>query len=248
MYRQIRIVSGVIEAAWHSTGHTRVRAAAIGLAGVLVAAAAVSGSIPAANGVITACYKKSGGVLRVIDTTITTCDPNNEVAVSWNQVGPPGPAGPAGPPGIQGPEGPQGFPGAQGPAGPTGPAGVSRATFATGPSFIFPGPTFAKVIAKNLPEGNWALFATATLTGISIGLSDFDGRCQLRNAAGFALGAQAVQSTRFQDGYAATLAANGGISLGPGGGEISLWCRVTGAATGGFSAGQITAVEVGSFF
>ena len=53
---------------------------------------------------------------------------------------------------------------------------------------------------------------------------------------------------RFEDGYVTTLAANGGISLGPGGGEISLWCRVTGAATGAFVAGQITAVEVGSFF
>ena len=194
MHRQIRIVRRVFEAARRSTARTRLRAAGTGLAGVLVAAAAVSGSIPGANGVITACYKKSGGVLRVIDPAITTCDPNNEVAVTWNQVGPQGPAGPPGPQGpqgIQGPEGPQGFQGAQGPAGPAGPAGVSRATFATGPLFTFPGPAFSKVIAKNLPEGNWALFATATLVGVSSGLSDFDGRCQLRNAAGFALGVQA---------------------------------------------------------
>jgi hypothetical protein len=114
--------------------------------------------------------------------------------------------------------------------------------------FFFPGPAFSKVLAKNLPQGNWALFSTATLGGSSSGLSDFDGRCQLRNAAGFALGVQAVQSNRFEDTYETTLAANGGISLGPGGGEISLWCRVTGAATGSFVAGQITAVEVGSFF
>ena len=99
-----------------------------------------------------------------------------------------------------------------------------------------------------MPEGNWALFATATLQGTSSGHGSFDGACQLRNAAGFAIGTTARTLDSFDDVYSTALAMNGGISLGPGGGEVSLWCRVEDAPTGFFNAGQITAVQVGSFF
>ena len=53
-------------------------------------------SIPDSNGVIHGCYKTSNGSIRVIDSPAVQCDPRNETAISWNQVGPQGPAGPAG--------------------------------------------------------------------------------------------------------------------------------------------------------
>jgi len=44
------------------------------------------------NGVITACYGKSGGTLRVIDTTVTNCR-SNETKLEWNLTGPAGSPG-----------------------------------------------------------------------------------------------------------------------------------------------------------
>jgi hypothetical protein len=71
-------------------------------------------TIPDANGVFHACYLKSGGTMRVIDNSVTTCR-STETAIAWNATGPQGPAGPAG---STGPAGPAGQTGATGPAGP----------------------------------------------------------------------------------------------------------------------------------
>ena len=68
-------------------------------------------TIPDSGGVIHGCYKKSGGAVRVIDSSVTSCV-SNETALDWNI------RGPAGPQGAIGPEGPQGAEGPQGPAGP----------------------------------------------------------------------------------------------------------------------------------
>src|SRR5262252_8472306 len=110
--------------------------------GLLVACVAAAGiafaTIPDSVGVIHGCFNKSGGNLRVIDSSVTSCG-SNEIAVNWNQSGPMGPQGSVGPAGPQGPMGlmgPAGPAGAQGPTGPTGPAGpagssgTSAATFA----------------------------------------------------------------------------------------------------------------------
>jgi len=51
-------------------------------------------TIPDSNGVIHACYNKSGGSIRVIDDSVTKCS-SNETSLSWNVTGPPGPIGPA---------------------------------------------------------------------------------------------------------------------------------------------------------
>jgi hypothetical protein len=68
-------------------------------AGVGVAAAA----IPDSNtGIITACYQKQRGMLRVIDAEAGESCRNSERQLSWNQQGPQGPQGPAGPPGVFG--------------------------------------------------------------------------------------------------------------------------------------------------
>ena len=45
-------------------------------------------TIPAANGSIRACYQKTDGQLRVIDST-EACR-TSEIPISWNQTGPQG--------------------------------------------------------------------------------------------------------------------------------------------------------------
>jgi hypothetical protein len=88
-----------------------------------VAASAAFGAIPGSNGVISACYGKQLGVLRVIDAEAGKTCTSLENPISWNQQGQPGPAGPAGAVGATGPRGPKGDPGAQGPKGDQGPQG-----------------------------------------------------------------------------------------------------------------------------
>ena len=89
------------------------------------------------GGVITACYNRTNGELRV-ETTTVPCR-NHEERISWDQVGQQGPpgekgdTGPAGAQGIQGPAGPQGETGSTGPSGATGPTGPQGATGDAGP-------------------------------------------------------------------------------------------------------------------
>ena len=85
--------------------------AALALGGVAYA------TIPS-NGVINACYLKSGGTLRVIDATSTKCSAK-ETSLNWNVQGAAGPTGPVGPDGAAGPTGP---------AGPAGISGYERVT------------------------------------------------------------------------------------------------------------------------
>src|SRR3954464_6088409 len=79
---------------------------------VLALVAAVGGgafavaAIPAADGSIKACYKKSGkqkGSLRVIDSKKRCA--RTEKTLTWSQNGSPGAAGPAGANGQTGPKG-----------------------------------------------------------------------------------------------------------------------------------------------
>lgn len=92
---------------------------------VAVAGGMVVANIPAANGTITGCYHKNNGQLRVVESA-SQCNPS-ELALTWQQQGPPGPQGPIGPQGATGPQG------LTGPAGPQGPAGIS----AGGPPFVW---------------------------------------------------------------------------------------------------------------
>src|SRR5262245_55096900 len=88
------------------------------IAGVVLTKA----TIPDTKGVIHGCYSKSGGSIRVIDDSVTTCNAN-ETSLSWNTTGPMGPQGPIGPQGLTGLAGPQGPLGPTGPIGPQGPEG-----------------------------------------------------------------------------------------------------------------------------
>ena len=81
-----------------------------GVVATIVVALAASGvafaTIPS-NGVISACYTKPGGNMRVIDATTGSCGPK-ESSLNWNVQGATGPQGPAGEQGPAGPEGPAG--------------------------------------------------------------------------------------------------------------------------------------------
>ncbi len=92
------------------------------LGGSLVAVAQVTRTIPGRDGVIHGCFNSTNGDLRVIDPTTEKCR-KHELAIFWNQTGPPGPKGDRGPTGSQGPAGPAGPPGPKGDTGPAGPAG-----------------------------------------------------------------------------------------------------------------------------
>ena len=100
-------------------------ALAAGLA-VLVAGGGVAlATIPDSGGVISGCYAKRDGGLRVIDAPSALCK-SSETALTWNKTGPQGSkgdSGPQGPKGDQGAQGPQGLKGNTGPAGPAGPQG-----------------------------------------------------------------------------------------------------------------------------
>src|SRR5947207_13386670 len=78
------------------------------LAGILALAAGVAyATIPDSNGVIAACYSRTSGSLRVIDSSSQACSAT-ENPITWNHTGPTGPQGPAGPQGAPGPQGPAG--------------------------------------------------------------------------------------------------------------------------------------------
>lgn len=74
---------------------------------LLTIAGVAYASIPN-NGVITACYLKSGGSLRVIDSTVTDCR-SNETKLEWNLTGPAGPPGQDGANGTNGQDGVSGY-------------------------------------------------------------------------------------------------------------------------------------------
>jgi hypothetical protein len=87
-------------------GHWRLGAFVAATIGVTAGGIAYA-SIPDGSGVIHACYKKSGGTLRVIDDSQQFCD-SNETPIQWSQTGPQGIPGPQGPTGPTGPTGPAG--------------------------------------------------------------------------------------------------------------------------------------------
>jgi hypothetical protein len=87
-------------------------------------------AIPSTAGVITGCYTKTSGALRLIDTDLKQACTTKEAQLTWNQTGPQGPKGDTGAqgsqgvPGAQGLQGPKGDTGAQGPQGEAGAQGI----------------------------------------------------------------------------------------------------------------------------
>jgi hypothetical protein len=130
---------------WHPRG--RNIGAILGVCLALLLGTAALAAIPGAGGLITGCYNRTSGALRVIDAQAVPAQKctTKETQLTWNQTGPQGLTGPQGTPGLQGPQGlpgpqglkgdtgatgPQGLPGV---AGPTGPIGATGATGPQGP-------------------------------------------------------------------------------------------------------------------
>lgn len=113
-----------------------MRSSVVGTRGTLVTmsviAVALAGGAAYAlipqDGIISGCYAKSTGVLRVIDAAVSSCR-TGETALSWNQQGVQGPQGPEGP---EGPAGADGAPGENGQPGPAVDFVVGRVTLTTG--------------------------------------------------------------------------------------------------------------------
>jgi hypothetical protein len=136
---------------------------------VLVMAGVVAyASIPDANGIIHACYKRSSGTLRIIENAEQCRE--NETSLTWNQTGPQGPAGVVGPAGLQGPAGPQGQEGPPGPEGPQGPPGRS------GQLTTLSGSGFVSIPCSNTnetaPVHNLSFTKATASTRLRIGYSD----------------------------------------------------------------------------
>jgi hypothetical protein len=86
----------------------RWAAATIALALLFAVGSTVAlASIPGSDGLISGCYAKVGGDLRVIDASSSSCK-SNEIEIEWNQQGP---RGPQGEPGLEGEQGPPGLSG-----------------------------------------------------------------------------------------------------------------------------------------
>ena len=111
--------------------------AAVGaLVGMLLAGGVAFATIPGADGLISGCYEKRLGILRVIDAEAGKRCTNLETPISWNQRGPAGQQGPPGEKGLagdRGPQGPQGLEGPKGEGGPGGPQGVQGPQGEPGP-------------------------------------------------------------------------------------------------------------------
>lgn len=119
----------------------------VGIAACAVFGIAVVADIPNSNGTIHACYKRNNGDVRLVDGP-SDCR-NNELHISWKQVGERGPAGPQGPQGPVGPQGSQGSIGPQGPAGSPGPQGSQGPA---GPSSLGPSGTAIVPIFPSGPQ------------------------------------------------------------------------------------------------
>ncbi len=236
---------------------TKFRAATGVLAGMVMTAGLAAATIPASDGVITACYSRSGGALRVIDASVTNCKPS-ETRLTWNQEGPQGPpgpqgpagpAGPAGPDGPAGPQGPAGETGATGPAGPagetgaTGPAGISAAKFATNSAAITE--AFSLIAEMALPQGSWVVLATAVVTANASDLELVGGACELRVNATSVIGAASWQDeTEFDASF--PLPLNGGLIVTDDFDNVGVYCKSSFAP--GIAAGvQMVALQVGGF-
>jgi hypothetical protein len=76
-------------------------------AGVLALGGVAYATIPS-DGVISGCYLKSGGTLRVIDATTGKCSPK-ETSLNWNVQGPAGQDGDDGEDGLDGAPGLSGY-------------------------------------------------------------------------------------------------------------------------------------------
>jgi hypothetical protein len=138
----------------------RLVLAALGVAAALVGGGVALATIPGSGGVITGCYAKATGTLRVIDTSSAQCKAG-ESALTWNQAGPQGPKGDAGPQGPKGDTGPQG---PQGPKGDVGPLGLQGPPGPQGPQGPISSPGYVEAFYRTGYEGSPITWVEGTAT------------------------------------------------------------------------------------
>jgi hypothetical protein len=156
---------------------SRLVAAGLVLGGV-VSGGLLFATIPDQAGVLHGCYSRSGGTVRVIDNSVTTCKAS-ETALRWNVTGPKGDEGVPGTPGA---------PGSPGDRGPSDAYVVDRNGNFSATSLN--GATFINLVSMSLPAGSFVVNATGLVTGDdTFGVA----QCAIRSPAG-ALG-HAVQQT-----------------------------------------------------
>lgn len=169
----------------------RTTIAVLTLAGVCAAVSVAYATIPSSN-VIDSCYARSGGSLRVIDSTVTTCK-STETSLAWNVQGPKGDMGPAGP---QGETGPQGATGAAGPkgdkgdTGPAGPAGTSDVYVAEASGGWVEGKHTTSRASLSVPAGKYLINATARF--VNLDDDPQDGDCVLSTGDRADVGAEGL--------------------------------------------------------
>lgn len=144
-------------------------------AGAIAVLAGVAWSvIPSEDGEIWACYKKSSGIVRIIDEA-KSCT-RDETRISWNQ------------------QGLQGLPGEKGDTGEPGAAGmavggyVQRTLEDNNPVTLAVGSqtTVASLTLPEPPAGG-GYFLTATFEVVNKGIADADMVCNLGNRMGYPL-------------------------------------------------------------
>ncbi len=116
---------GVLGSKAHYLSHSKVAVAGVSTVATLALAGGVAlaaGGIPGAGGVISACFDKTNGNLRVV-ADLSLCR-NSELPLTFNQTGQQGPQGIQGPPGPKGATGATGAQGIQGIQGIQGPQGI----------------------------------------------------------------------------------------------------------------------------
>jgi len=135
-----------------------------------VFAGAAYAAIPSPDGVIHACYLRSGGALRVIDASVTNCK-SGETSLNWDQQGQPGPSGAQGEqgePGQPGPQGEQGEPGLPGEQGPPGDDSTRTVSGAINPDGSSQAPT-DDFTSERLGDGHYRVtFAPGVFDTIPI--------------------------------------------------------------------------------
>jgi len=241
--------------------------AALAVATLIATSTIVSAAIPGTGGVISACYDKQSGLLRVMDAAggVPKSCVKTENALSWNQQGPKGDQGNTGP---QGPQGPQGPTGATGPTGPTGATGATGPTGPTGPqgpagegsavrivfqgSHHFEGGTYEEISHIDLPEGTYALTARIELRGAwntVNGSGTMWVGCELRDGTTSIGGTESNQDTDLAHPMQSLAVVS--VATAPQDGKtITLWCFNDGTDSGslGGHGADIMAIKVGGTF
>jgi Collagen triple helix repeat (20 copies) len=163
-------------------------------------------------------------------------------------IGPEGPAGPTGPAGPIGPQGPKGDPGPQGPAGPQGPVGPSNAYFDYAGQVQVTGTDGSVIVTlDDLPEGQYVVSADLGLHHFSTTNRAYPYCLLLLTGGAFAQTWTSLPLAPQYSYSAQNLALSGIVTVGAGGGDITLKCKnlVSSPTTMYVNNAHVTAIKVG---